>query len=157
MLTDIRLELAKALEHRDACDALIKRYYAGVEATEVPPINGWMGRYGKRVAVVAAIRELLAEAGPTGVTTSEVAAHLVGLFALEFATPKDRGRWLRNSVTTRLHELKAQGEVEPLHDARAGTVGRWRLKQAAPATAASLAAVAAAQGVSVEFTDEEAS
>lgn len=155
MLTDIRLELAKALEHRDACDALIKSYYAGVEASEVPPINGWMGRYGKRGAVVAAIRELLAEAGPTGLSTSEVGTHLAGLFALEFPTPKDRKKWMQNSVAARLRELKAQGEVEPLHDAGAelGKVGRWRLKQATPQTGVSLLALAAARGVAVQLAD----
>jgi hypothetical protein len=157
MLTDIRLELAKALTHRDACEALLKSYYAGVDASELRPINGWMGRYGQRGAVVAAIRQLLAAAGTAGVTTSEVGSHLAGMFGLEFATPRDRKKWMQNSVAVRLRELKAAGEVEPLHNAAAelGKVGRWRLKAASPATGVSLAATAAAHGIRVEFTDED--
>lgn len=157
MLTDIRLELAKAIEHRHACDALLRSYYAGIEASEFQPIQGWMGRYGKRGGLAEAILRFLAAAGSAGATTSEVGTHLAGLFGLDFACPNDRKKWQKNSVGPRLRALTANGDVEPLHDpgTELGKVGRWRLKQATPQTGASLLALAAARGVEVAFTDDE--
>lgn len=159
MLTDIRSELAQALEHRAACDDLLKSYYVGLDVSGIQPIQGWMGRHGKRGTIVGAIRAFLAAAGTEGVTTSEVDAHLAAVLGVEFATPQERKKWMQSSVGVRLRELKEFGEVEPMHDAgvELGKVGRWRLKQPNTPSVATLLATAGERGVAVVVTDEDAS
>lgn len=157
MLNDIHAELAQALEHRDACDALLKSYHAGLELAGIRPIRGFMGRYGKRGTIADAIRRFVADAGARGVTTSEIGAHLMAVLGLEFNTPQARKKWMQNSVAVRLRELKAVGEVEPMHDAAVelGKVGRWRLKTTTVSSVSSLLATANTCGVEVIVTDED--
>jgi hypothetical protein len=157
MLVDLQAELTEAHAHLEACDALLKSDYAGVEVAQVRAINGWMGRHGKRGVIAATIRKFLADAGPDGVTTSELGAHLAGMLGLEFASPAARKKWMRNSVAVRLRELRAIGEVEALHDAcvELGKVGHWRLRQDARESVDSLLATATLRGVTVELANKD--
>lgn len=108
MLTDIRSELAQALEHRDACDDLLKNYYAGLDVAGIQTIQRWTGRHGKRGTIVGAIRAFLAAAGTKGVTTSEVGAYLAAVLGVEFATPQARKKWMQNAVGVRLTSSSAE-------------------------------------------------
>lgn len=152
MLSDIQLELNRALEQRDAAEVLLGCYYVGVDVSKVSPVCSYLGRDGKRGDIVRHIRAFLGAAGPGGATTTQIANYLIGVFQFEFPTAAVRGAWHRNSVGGRLRELKQSGEVEPMHDTtRAGcAVGRWRVKQAPSGGLSSLHELARSTGVRVE-------
>lgn len=88
----------------------------------------WNGRGNLRNC----IRQALADASPSGVSTSALTDHVAQFFGIELPNAAERKRFMDNSVRSALTKMRRAGEVEPLHDFRGmpSYSGVWRLSQA---------------------------
>ncbi len=154
-LVDLEAELARVLAHRDACDSLIVNF-TKFDPAEIVAIRGWLGRRGGRGKLVAAIREVIRLAGPTGIGTCELMDQLLVIFELNL-TLAQRQKWRTNSLRGRLHELKVRGEIEPICEGRppGNAQQRWRIPQRAVGSLEALAKSARTLGVQVEVANDE--
>lgn len=124
---EIAERMAKAQETRDACDVLIKKFDARLEPELIEPIRAWQGRYGKRGALIGAIRRNLEEAYPQPVTTQELSLSLRLEFGLDFETAAEAKNWQDHSLRNRLLEMVKAGQVERLHEkSLSAKMGIWR-------------------------------
>lgn len=128
LLNEIQSRLSVAQADLVACDQLIRRFDARLNPNDIAPIHGWKGRYGKRGDLIQAIQRILQEAAPYPVSTPTLALLLRAEFELDFETPAECRRWVRNSVCNRLREMVQDGSVERLHDWGLGISesGSWR-------------------------------
>lgn len=128
VLDEIQRRLSVAQADLVACDQLIRRFDARLNPNDIAPIRGWKGHYGKRGDFLQAVQRILQEAAPHPVSTPILALLLQAEFELDFETPTECRRWVRNSVCNRLRKLVQDGSVERLHDWGLGTseAGSWR-------------------------------
>lgn len=128
LLDEIQRRLSVAQADLEACDKLIRRFDSRLNPKDIAPIQAWQGRYGKRGDLARAIQRILQEAAPHPISTSAIALLLQAEFNLDFETPAERYRWVRNSVRNKLRSMVQDGRVERLHECwRCGTEeGNWR-------------------------------
>jgi hypothetical protein len=156
ILDEVQEKLATATRHRDACDRLLTEAWAALDAGQIDPINGWLGRYGKRGALLDAVQHCLLLAGPRGLSNSELYSQLEAMFGLVFCTSTLRKRW-QSTIRRALFSLKVRGLAEPLHDqtTRDGAHGRWRWSEPDVPSVRAIEQLAKAQGVAVEIATDE--
>ena len=124
---EIAERIAKAQEMLEACDVLIKKFDGRLTPALITPIQAWQGRYGKRGALIAAIRRNLEEAYPGEITTPELTFNLRLEFGIEFESREQQERWRRHSVLNRLQDMVKAGQIERLHEnGPRAEVGIWR-------------------------------
>jgi hypothetical protein len=143
------------MRHRDASDSLIVNF-TEFDPAEIVAIRGFLGRHGGHGKLVAGIKEVIRRAGPAGIETCELIDKLLSIFELDL-TPDQRQKWRRNSLRSRLHELKSQGEIEPVFEGTPpwNAQQRWRLPQLANGSLEAMAKNAQALGVQVEVANDE--
>ena len=154
---EIGQKLAKAERDMAACDLLIQRFDERLDPGLIQPINGWQGRYGKRGALVEAVRKIIEGVWPDEITTTEIVWRIQIKFQFDFDTWKQKKRWQDNSLRNAIKSLLAKGEIERMHDKSAGLnaeVGRWRWKSDGFLSLAHLHAQAEDSGVAVQSGDD---
>ncbi|OZA27088.1 MAG: hypothetical protein B7X93_09685 [Hydrogenophilales bacterium 17-61-9] len=151
LLDDVARKMGEAVSRRDACDKLIRDFDDRLDPNLIAPIRAWKNRYGKRGELKTAIERILQKIAPSEITTPELCLTLIAEFALDFSTKTERQKWAHNSVGNALKDLVEAGIVERLHEpvARAGKIGRWRLKDHTIAGTAGLLEAATASGLTV--------
>ena len=155
-MQNIRAEQDRVIAHRDACDSLLANF-KGVNTDEIVAIRGMLGVRGGRGRLVAAIKELIRQAGPAGIATGDLTNLLMDCFELDF-TPAERKAWHRDSVRPRLAELKRRGDIEAmLFNPAAYASQRWRSPAHSVGSLANLTDSALALGVRIEVADDTSS
>jgi hypothetical protein len=126
----------------DALDRTVSVYDSLLDPSEIAPINGWQGRYGKRGALGDRILEIIERGAPSWVQTDVIEALVVAELQLTFETPLLRKQWREGSFKSRLRRLTQEGVLERLQDptVRQRAVGHWRLRQEKTPTLAELKA-----------------
>ena len=137
-----RTAQGRAQSSVEALDATMGLVCARVEPTSAGVVDAWAGRYGKRGALGAFIREALRAAAPEPLTTTVLMNLAARQFGISFPVSKDR-RSFNKSVGSSLRGLHRRGLIEPLHDRRLGSHGLWRWKAPMPSLDALRALVAA--------------
>jgi hypothetical protein len=148
---DILAEHAVATTKRDACDTLIRGFDSRLDPAQIAPIRAFKGKYGKRGALRETLVEILRDASPAEVSTTEVLLRVIAYLKLAFATPAEKQRWSCNSLLSALKGLVEEGLVERLHEPATGqnSVGRWQWKAAPSGTLATLSTAAESAGLGV--------
>lgn len=158
LLEYIAARLADARAEVDAADRLIRKYSSALDPTKIDVIRATKGRYGKHGDFTKTVHDYLREQYPAEVTTVEVAVIARIKYGLDFVGWKDWRHWVRNSVSSRLHALLHEGQVERMHDPTdpCAGVGRWRWVPGPDATVEELGKQASVKGVSVMVADGDA-
>ena len=120
-------------EDLSALDKVIQMYDPNVTPSDIAPINGWQGSYGKRGALRVYILDVIKNAAPNWIATDHIRLLVQGHFGIAFATPDQYARWRRGSFRGTVKKLCSDGLIEREHDpdARDGLAGRWRWSGAA--------------------------
>lgn len=128
LVDELQIRLAQAQAELTACDTLIRKFDNRLDPSQIEPVNGWKGRYGKRGALQGAILKVLQAHAPAEVTTTMIGLAVQAEFRLVFYLPVERETWLANSVRNCLKKLVKEGLVEACHDqSNTGGVGSWRV------------------------------
>jgi hypothetical protein len=108
---------------------------------DIAAIKAWAGRYGKRGALMAAIKEIL-QAAAAEISTADLYRLLQERFGLVHVTALERKHWIANSLLRRLQEMLSAGLVERMmkRGAKGQAMAHWRWKQPKRATLAELRA-----------------
>lgn len=98
----------------------------------VLPVHGHH-QFGARGRLRDWIRLSLQAVYPAGIDTLRLADAAQDAFGLVFASPKERKRFIDNSLRNALKRMRTRGEVEPLHALESPTplpgVWRWRMNE----------------------------
>ena len=121
-------------------DQVVQSYDDRINPADIPPINAWQGRYGKRGALREFLIETLQSRAPAYISTNELELLTIVHFSMVFEHPSDRKKWYDSSFRNPLKLLASQGLIERGHSVDAFTwqVGSWRWKQERPKTLAEL-------------------
>lgn len=163
-LAQIDEEMARLAARRERLQGL----HAGLSKTaalvgehgllaELPGVRAHPAR-GGRGAIVEFFRDTLRAAHPQAVDTHVMTRLALRRFGLEPATPQERDKFRRGTVTHTLRRLYASGEVERLHDLQAAPNGlgvwRWKVDQPTLADLAEMAGLAEMPRLSQETAEE---
>lgn len=112
-----------------AIDRSINLYDQNIDPTDIQPVNGWRGAYGKRGALRNAILEVLTSQSPEWLSTNTIEVAIHAKFHLQFETPKVRMDWYRGSFRGALKQLCAAGLIERMADPSDGPIriAYWRI------------------------------
>lgn len=112
------LVLEQALAVKQAAAAALNTTcqlaFSSVEPIAGGVVNAWAGKYGKRGALKAYVRDVLESASPRVLTTTEVVNQAIGHFGLVVLTPSERTTF-RLLVSGYLRKMLNQGLVNALH------------------------------------------
>jgi hypothetical protein len=143
-----------------ACDRLICKVNAGLDPSQIKPVEAHQGRYGKRGQLGVTVLQTLMASYPSSLTSHEVAHEVSDVLHLKFISPHDKSSWFKNSLRWALKDLVQNGLVERLHAPISSSAGhgRWRWKPPAGAqTPAELADLAEAAGIGTRQAPDDAS
>jgi len=90
-IADLTVQLDKSRAERDSCDQLITKFNNRIRVSQIEPINAWQGRYGKRGNLKQALLEVIKQAYPDSIPTTEITLHLQAIFGLDFVTTAEVG------------------------------------------------------------------
>lgn len=102
--------LSEASKLIAALDTSITLANPQCEPAAVGVVHAWAGRYGKRGALKAYVAERIQNAGPLGVSTTQLIDGAIAAFELRITLSPERKRF-RKSVKSALTLLKADGLV----------------------------------------------
>lgn len=122
----IEEEIAAARRRQEAADILIREVDPLLEPSQIQPITPRKGRYGQ---VKAAILEVVREAAPRALPSSEIAFLVAEKTAVRFHSSADFRLWAKNTVNRQLRKQWEAGAIERLPVA--GEEARWRDRSAA--------------------------
>lgn len=94
-----------------ATDGKIVDYDCRLRPERIESINGWAGRFGKRGALIAAIKELIESAYPEPVAALYLLEQVTKRFDLVFKSRDERKRWYGTTLRKRLAELRDAGVI----------------------------------------------
>ena len=147
--------LQEAIDARESCDRLIRRFNPDLDPTQIKPNRG-LGRIpGPRGTLRSALVDYLKDHAPHSVSSTEICLALEIHFGLEFESGTRRWAWQHGTVGRALKRLRAEGLAVRLHDPIhfTGEVGRWRWKSDVDLSPDRLRAQAGAAGVAVRESD----
>ncbi len=149
-----RLQQRLVGERIERCDILIRDFNRRTDPTQIPAVQAWAGRYGKRGALNKQLRVILQE-HPEGLSTFVIGNLLAATLGTTFLSKTERIAWVKCSVGRRLQEWCNAGAVQvehpPGHNARA----IWRLAPTCPSSLDEVRARAEAAGLPVRETDAD--
>ena len=159
-LKQIKNELDQKIAYTEqtmaSCDLLISQYDARLNPSLIPAIKPFRPNYGKRGALLAAVRQAIKNAYPETITTTEIGFIVQMQFQLYFETWQQKYNWRRTSLRTSIRALTRNGEVDRCHEVSEEPiweVGRWRWKSETDLSLDHLRQQAEAQGVSIQPGD----
>lgn len=104
-----------------ALDRSLRVFDSRINPSDIEPVNGWRGNYGKRGELRKFILETLKSHYPDWMGTNVVGALVIAHFGLTFELPKVRADWYAGSFRGTLKKLVYDGllESEAAHTAQA--------------------------------------
>lgn len=127
LIAALQADLKRMRDLQDSLASVTRHFDASIDPEQLPTLNGWAGRYGKRGALKAAVMSVLEEAYPEPMRTLEIAVRVIQRLGLAIETPKQLTLWMKSSLTCVLRRGVADGSIERLHDPIGGNeLGTWR-------------------------------
>lgn len=127
LMAELAARLEQAREELVAADRLIVKFDARLDPEKIPAITE-QRRYGGWGQLRKNLLEVVEQAYPDEVSTSEVGLVLQARFGLEFPTAHRRKTWVTNTVRSALREFEAKGQLtrRTSHSPVTGAVCYWR-------------------------------
>lgn len=142
-------ELERAQAEYKALALLLPSFDQRVQPSQIAPVAGWDGTYGKRGSLRAAVLSFLQSAAGEWMATTQVALLVRQQFGLDFACRNEERKWVTGVLRARLVALVEEGLAERSKvGARHSDAACWRLaRAAAPSSLDDLRVQASAEGL----------